>query len=112
MATHGQSPLLAALDEEIAACSSDRLPLLIVALTARVSTATARLLGRQETKSSGKTTDENLPVREAARRLGVSPSYLYRHFAKLPFGVRIGRRKLFSARGLERWNRQRQGQAS
>ncbi len=112
MSTPAHSRLLAALDEEIAGCASDRLPALIAALSARLSTATARLLDPLETKPSGNTADENLSVEEAARRLGVSRNYLYRHFKRLPFGVRIGRRVLFSARGLDRWNRKRQGQAS
>jgi hypothetical protein len=50
--------------------------------------------------------DVNIPVEEAAQRLGVSTDYLYRN--RLPFKVRIGRRVLCSVRGLERWNRQRQ----
>src|SRR5262245_24017759 len=53
--------------------------------------------------------DRNLSVEEAAHRLGVKPGYLYRHSGRLPFTVRIGRRLLFSADGLERWNRRRQG---
>lgn len=53
--------------------------------------------------------DRNLSVTEAADRLGVKPGYLYRHAGSLPFTVRIGRRLLFSAEGLERWNRRRQG---
>jgi hypothetical protein len=53
--------------------------------------------------------DRNLSVAEAAGRLGVKPGYLYRHAGSLPFTVRIGRRLVFSAEGLERWNRRRQG---
>ncbi|PYQ05208.1 MAG: hypothetical protein DMF82_09025 [Acidobacteria bacterium] len=52
--------------------------------------------------------DQNLPVDEAAGRLGVSKDYLYRHADRLPFTVRIGRKLLFSARGLEKWNAQKQ----
>ena len=50
--------------------------------------------------------DKNLSIDEAARQLGVSRDWLYK--TKLPFKVRIGRRVLFSARGLERWNGRRQ----
>lgn len=50
--------------------------------------------------------DENLAVTEAARQLGVSTRWLYREARRLPFAVKIGRRLLFSRRGLERWNRQ------
>jgi predicted DNA-binding transcriptional regulator AlpA len=50
-------------------------------------------------------TDQNLSAEDAARRLGVSADWLYK--TKLPFKVKIGRRVLFSATGLEKWNRQR-----
>ncbi len=53
--------------------------------------------------------DANLSAPEAARRLGVSMDWLYKHASGLPFTIRIGRRLLFSSRGLERWNRLRQG---
>ena len=53
--------------------------------------------------------DSNLGIREAAERLGVSVAYLYRHAGSLPFTVRIGRKLLFSAQGIERWNMNRRG---
>jgi excisionase family DNA binding protein len=53
--------------------------------------------------------DRNLSADEAAQRLGLSRDYLYRNANKLPFTVRIGTRVLFSARGLDRWNRARTG---
>ena len=52
--------------------------------------------------------DQNLSVKEAARRLGVSSAYLYKNARQLPFAIRIGRRLLFSAQGLDRWIRNRQ----
>ena len=55
--------------------------------------------------------DKNISVEEAAGRLGVSKDWLYKNASKLPFAVRIGRRLLFSNRGLERWNHQRQGRS-
>lgn len=51
--------------------------------------------------------DVNLSADEAGRRLGLSADWLYKNAKDLPFTVRIGRRVLFSSRGLERWNRQR-----
>ena len=45
--------------------------------------------------------DELLSVSEAAARLGVSTDYLYRHAASLPFTRRIGRKLLFSSRGID-----------
>lgn len=53
--------------------------------------------------------DENLSATEAARRLGVSRDWLYK--TDLPFKVRIGRRVVFAAVALERWNRQRMGRS-
>jgi predicted DNA-binding transcriptional regulator AlpA len=53
--------------------------------------------------------DRLLDVEEAARRLAVSPDWLYRRATRLPFTVRPGRTLRFSARGLERYLRQRQG---
>jgi excisionase family DNA binding protein len=101
---------LVALDEANARTPPEGIIPLLAALSSRVNAVTARLLTvSPEPVSSGMRLDENLSIEEAARRLGVSRDYVYRHAHKLPFTVRIGRRLLFSARGLERWNRQRQG---
>jgi len=55
--------------------------------------------------------DRNLSADEAARRLNLSRCTLYRMAQRkeLPFAVRVGRRLTFSAKGLEKWNRQRMG---
>ena len=50
--------------------------------------------------------DELLGVVEAARRLGISEDYLYRHSREYPFTRRQGRKLLFSALGIERHIRQ------
>lgn len=50
--------------------------------------------------------DELLDVNEAARRLGTSKDYLYRHHARLPFTRRMGRNLRFSALGIENYIRQ------
>jgi predicted DNA-binding transcriptional regulator AlpA len=48
--------------------------------------------------------DELLTVEQAAARLHVEESWLYRHARELPFTRKLGRRMLrFDARGLERW---------
>ena len=89
--------LLVALDELLARSPVERLPALLAALHARAGVALARLdeTTWEGVQSSGKTApNENLPVKEAARRLGVSPAWIYRHARKLPFTVRIGRRLL------------------
>lgn len=97
------------LDRLIAEAPAGQLPALVTALTAKAGTAAARMLAVPHDPAPSPGPDENLVVAEAARRLGVSRDWLYRHAKRLPFAVRIGRRLLFSARGLERWNSRRQG---
>jgi predicted DNA-binding transcriptional regulator AlpA len=47
-----------------------------------------------------------LRIDEAARRLGMSKSWLYRNASSLPFVVRMNSRNLrFSVPGMERWMR-------
>jgi predicted DNA-binding transcriptional regulator AlpA len=53
--------------------------------------------------------DRLLTVKQAAAQLGHSEDWLYRHAAKFPFTVRTGRDVRFSAAGLARWIRNRQG---
>ena len=99
---------MALLDRILAGCAPDQLATLIATLSARLAAEAARRLvdlSPRNRQPDGH--DENLSIDEAARRLGVSKDFLYR--TKLPFKVRIGRRVLFSARGLERWNQARQG---
>ena len=93
------------LDRMIRSASVDRLRDLALALSARLAEVTARLACAREGRI-GRQADENLDVRHAAHRLGVSTSWLYREAHRLPFAVRIGRRVLFSARGLEQWSRE------
>jgi excisionase family DNA binding protein len=47
--------------------------------------------------------DELLDVDEAARRLGMSKDYLYRHAESFPFTRRVGRSLRFSARGIDEY---------
>jgi predicted DNA-binding transcriptional regulator AlpA len=85
----------------------EELPALIGRLEAAKATAWARLVSPAAPNGSGRTdSDENLSAAATARRLGVSVEWVYRNARRLPFSVRIGRRVLFSAAGLERWNRQ------
>ena len=51
--------------------------------------------------------DRLLGVREAARKLGKSTDFLYRHAAKYPFTVRDGRSLRFSEQGIEKFIWQR-----
>ena len=100
--------LLVELDRCVAAAEAEHLPALLASLSAMLSVVAARMLSHPSgPESQARKCDENLSVQEAARRLGVSKDYLYRHARRLPFARRVGRRLLFSAQGLERWNRQR-----
>jgi hypothetical protein len=56
----------------------------------------------------GQEEDRLLDVDETAKRLGTSADYIYRHWRKLPFTVRVGSRLRFSTLGLERFIRARQ----
>jgi excisionase family DNA binding protein len=48
--------------------------------------------------------DTLLTVEQAAERLGVAPSWLYRHARQLPFTRKLGHRTLrFDVRALDRW---------
>jgi excisionase family DNA binding protein len=49
--------------------------------------------------------DENVTVEVAAKRLGVSKSYLYHHHKKFRFARREGGRLLFSSAGLDSYLR-------
>ena len=100
-----------ALDIAIAdARSPEQQAALVVALAARLAALGARMT-TGGVPVEAPSPDENVSATEAARRLGVSRVYLYRHAHELPFAVRIGRRVVFSAKGLERWSRQQRGVA-
>ena len=83
------------------------LPQLIGELEAARAAAWARLTAPSAEPVSDVSRQEarNLDVAEAARRLGMSRDWLYRHAAELPFALRIGRRVVFDSVALERWNR-------
>ena|SRR5258708_1794790 len=83
------------------------LPELIGELEAARATAWARLTAPTGEKLSVVSGQEarNLDVAEAAKRLGMSIDWLYRHASELPFALRIGRRVVFDSVALERWNR-------
>jgi predicted DNA-binding transcriptional regulator AlpA len=99
--------LLADLDR----LPTDQLPLALGALEA----AKAHLWTRLTTSHSPSTrpvavpapsdgTDRTVDVREAARLLGMSPSWVYRHARELPFAHRVGSRAVrFSVSGIRRY---------
>jgi predicted DNA-binding transcriptional regulator AlpA len=47
--------------------------------------------------------DSLIPIAEAAARLSVSVSYLYKHGGQLPFSRKIGGSLLFSQNGIEKY---------
>jgi hypothetical protein len=85
------------------------LPGLLGLLAEAQAMALARLTVPDAEDQPRQAPDGNVSVAEAARRLGVSPSYIYKNAKVLPFVVRIGRRRVCSASRLERWNRGRLG---
>lgn len=90
---------------EIERLPEEQLPAVLLVLAACLAKTSARLLSGSTTNPTTRAqVDENLSVDQAAQRLGVSPDWLYRNHKRLPFTRRIGRRLLFSSRGLERWN--------
>lgn len=62
--------------------------------------------GQGQSPSDG---DRLLDVDEAARKLGKSKDYLYRHADDYSFTVRDGRSLRFSEQGIEKFIRQRMG---
>lgn len=83
------------------------MPQLIGDLEAARAAAWARLTAPAADKPRDERGPEarNLDVAEAAKRLGISRDWLYRHASELPFALRIGRRVVFDSLALERWNR-------
>jgi len=73
---------------------------LVIELSARLARLGAGLVATAT--GSRAESDRNLDVEETAGRLGVSAEWVYRNQAKLP-SVRLGRRLLFSERGLDRF---------
>jgi len=89
------------LDEVLKAARelpAEDLPSLLGQLETAKATAWARLSAPHTQQEH----DELLGVAEAARRLGVSEDYLYRHSEDYTFTRRQGRKLLFSAQGIDR----------
>jgi len=102
--------VFAALDRLFVEATADQIPDFL----GRLETVKARAWmggGAQRDQRSSPSAlpaaDRNIDAKEAARRLGMSRSYVYRHADEFPFTRRIGGRVLFWAAGLEEWNRER-----
>lgn len=101
--------LLSGIDVE--STPEDMLGPLLATLTAKAAEVAQRLSsssdGREPIHSDH---DKLLDVEEAARRLGVGRTWLYKRTSKLPFVVRLGHKKLrFSANGIESYIRRHRG---
>lgn len=88
---------------------AEELPALVGTLAQAQALALARLTTPHPSDHSADARDGNISVEEAARRLGISPSYIYKNAKSLPFVVRIGRRLVCSPSRLEKWGRARAG---
>jgi excisionase family DNA binding protein len=82
---------------------ADLPPRQALTMLAQLATLQAPLLARALASGglSARDADELLTVNVAAKRLGLSTPWLYRHASRLPFTVRVGRQVRFSARRLE-----------
>ena len=88
----------------------EQIPAVIGQLAALQLGLAARLLQGQDHADQLDRGDTLLRVGDAAKRLGMTKDYLYRHADQLPFTVRPGRRQLrFSSQGIDRYIKQRQG---
>lgn len=102
---------LAELERALAELPAEEIRALIGELARLQAVASLRLIaaaGNGAARPADNQPDELLDVEEAARRLGTSEDFLYRK-KDLPFRVRVGKRLRFSAQGLERYIRLRQG---
>jgi predicted DNA-binding transcriptional regulator AlpA len=92
--------VLAALDE----LPVDQLPEVIGALETAKARAWARLTAPPTAASAPADSDATVDVDEAARLLGMSPSWLYRNAKRLPFARRVGGRAIrCSTAGIRRY---------
>ena len=87
----------------------DHLPALLTQLSAVQASMAARLVTTSQESTDSDFSDNLLDVEEAATRLGTSPDWLYRRTKSLPFVVRVGRHVRFSAKGIDRYIKNRMG---
>jgi excisionase family DNA binding protein len=72
-------------------------------LLGELETIRATAMLKMATPIPAQQLDELLPVTAAAKRIGVSTDYLYRHAGRMPFTRRVGRKLLFSSRAVEQY---------
>ncbi|MBI3895104.1 MAG: hypothetical protein HY313_04155 [Acidobacteria bacterium] len=96
--------------EKVSLIPSETIPAMLGELERLKATLWTRLsLPQRNGNETGESGDRLLDAKEAAAMLHTSADYLYRHSAKLPFTVRMGRKVLFSEAGIGRYIRARMG---
>jgi hypothetical protein len=94
----------------VASLSPEQLPELYRLAARAEAELRAALLTARPASREPEAPDQLLTVAQAAERLGRTKDWLYRHAKDLPFTVRQGTgHPRFSARGLARYIRARQG---
>jgi predicted DNA-binding transcriptional regulator AlpA len=78
--------------------AADELPRFLGELETIRATAWSRLMAAPAAKQAS---DELIDIKEAARRLGVSRSFLYRNHSQYAFSRREGRSLRFSSHGIQ-----------
>jgi len=113
------SEALGKLDRLIGEAAADRIPAIVVALSARIAMAAARAMDvRRDGEAAAPTppaakADGLLSRKQAADRRGVAVAWLKNRRGKLPFEVRMGpRTPRYDPQGIDRWIRRRQGNPS
>jgi hypothetical protein len=72
-------------------------------LIGELSEVSALALARLAAPVAPAPPDETLNVRQAAKRMGISPSYLYKNHRRFKFARHEGGRVVFSSPGLARY---------
>jgi predicted DNA-binding transcriptional regulator AlpA len=81
------------------ALAADEIPRFLGELETIRAVAWSRLTAAATTTQQAH--DELISIEQAAGRLGLSPSYLYRNHQKFSFTRRVGRSLRFSSQGLQ-----------
>ena len=92
--------ILESILEQARTVPQETLPQFLGKLEEARVTAMARL---QSPPPPPRQADELLDVETAAKRLGISPAYIYRHHREFPFTVRQGKKLLFSSFGISKY---------
>ncbi len=108
MNTANNLPDLLKDPDKVASVPQEEIPAMRGELAMLDTLLLARLLREGDGGTDKRTQkDRLLKVDEAAKRLGASKDYIYRHAAKLPFTVRIGRQIRSSEAGIDKFIRLR-----